>query len=118
MLKNKIIQAAKGDNKKQRKVLPKKASGRQDQEVSPHCVIRRLLNIIYSTKALKSNQDAHKVMVYAETGNWPFEKDEQSEKRKAFIRRFPELLIKVPENQDLFDEEELKVLLQQINEGL
>lgn len=69
-------------------------------------------------KALKSNQDAYKVMVYAETGNWPLEKDEQMEKRKAFIRRFPELLIKVPENQDIFDEEELKKLLQQINKGL
>lgn len=69
-------------------------------------------------KALKSDQDAYKVMVYAETGNWPLEKDEQMEKRKAFIRRFPELLIKVPENQDLFDEEELKIFLQQINEGL
>jgi hypothetical protein len=69
-------------------------------------------------KALKSEKDAYKVMVYAETGKWPLEKDEQMEKKKAFVRRFPELLIKVPENQDLFDEEELKMLLEQINKGL
>jgi hypothetical protein len=68
-------------------------------------------------KALKSDLDAYKVLVFAETGNWPLEKDEQIEKRKAFIRRFPDLLIKLPENQDLFDDEELKILLQQINEG-
>lgn len=65
-------------------------------------------------KALKSDGDAYKVMVYAETGSWPIEKDEQVEKRKDFIRRFPELLIKVPENQDLFDDEELKILFKQI----
>lgn len=67
-------------------------------------------------KALKSEQDAYKVMVYAETGKWPLEKNEQMEKKKAFVRRFPELLIKAPENQDLFDEEELKILLKQIKE--
>lgn len=67
-------------------------------------------------KALKSEQDAYEVMVYAETGKWPLGKNEQIEKNKAFIRRFPELLIKVPENQDLFDEEELKILLKQIKE--
>jgi hypothetical protein len=27
-------------------------------------------------KALKLEQDAYKVMVYAETGEWPLEKDE------------------------------------------
>lgn len=69
-------------------------------------------------KALKSEQDAYQVMVYAETGKWPLEKNEQMEKKKAFIRRFPELLIKAPENKDLFDEEELKILLKQIKEEL
>lgn len=69
-------------------------------------------------KALKSEQDAYEVMIYAETGKWPLEKNEQMEKKKAFVRRFPELLIKAPENQELFDEEELKILLKQIKEGL
>lgn len=65
-------------------------------------------------KALKSEQDAYEVMVYAETGKWPLEKNEQMEKKKEFIRRFPELLIKEPQNKDLFYEEELKLLLKQI----
>lgn len=69
-------------------------------------------------KALKSEQDAYEVMVYAETGKWPLEKNEQMEKKKAFIRRFPELLIKAPENQNLFDEEELKILFKQIKKEL
>jgi len=67
-------------------------------------------------KALKSDRDAYEVMVYAETGNWPLKNDEQIEKKKELIRRFPELLIKVPENQKLFNKEELRVLFQQIEE--
>lgn len=66
-------------------------------------------------KALKSDEDAYEVMVYAETGKWPLKPDEQIERNKNFIREFPELLIKIPENQKLFDEEELKVLLAKIN---
>ena len=66
-------------------------------------------------KALKSDEDAYEVMVYAETGKWPLKPDEQIERNKNFIRKFPELLIKIPENQKLFDEEELKVLLAKIN---
>ena len=59
-------------------------------------------------KALKSEQDAYEVMVFSETGKWPLKKDEQLEKNKEFIRQFPELLLKIPENQSLFDETELK----------
>lgn len=66
-------------------------------------------------KALKSEKDAYEVMVFAETGQWPLNKDEQLENDKDFIRQFPELLIKVPENQLLFDESELKMLLEKIN---
>ena len=65
-------------------------------------------------KALKSDEDAYEVMVYAETGKWPLKTDEQIEYNKNFIREFPELLIKVPENQKLFDKEELKILLSKV----
>ena len=65
-------------------------------------------------KALKSDQDAYEVMVYAETGRWPLKKDDQLEKSKDFIRQFPELLIKIPSNQELFDKDELKILLDKI----
>lgn len=63
-------------------------------------------------KALQSDRDAYEVMIYAETGKYPSNR-EQCEINRAFIRKFPELLIKIPENQALFDEEELKALLAQ-----
>ena len=63
------------------------------------------------TKTIKSHKDAYEVMVYAETGKWPMQTDEQIENNKNFIREFPELLIKIPENQKLFDKEELEILL-------
>lgn len=64
-------------------------------------------------KAMKSSQDAHEVKVYARTGQWPVKntEEEEREQTREFIRKFPELLIKVPDNQDLFTEEELKELL-------
>ncbi|MBC1705513.1 hypothetical protein IBB74_09590 [Listeria welshimeri] len=64
-------------------------------------------------KALKSSQDAHEVKIYARTGQWPVKntEEEEREQTKKFIKKFPELLIKVPDNQDLFTEEELKELL-------
>ncbi|HEL8808843.1 TPA: hypothetical protein U0F83_002758, partial [Listeria monocytogenes] len=37
--------------------------------------------------------------------------EEENERIRTFVRKFPELLIKVPDNQDLFTEEELKELL-------
>ncbi len=68
-------------------------------------------------KALKSEQDAYEVMIYAETGVWLSEKKgKQDEINKAFIRQFPELLLKIPDNQSLFDEDELKRLFEKANE--
>ncbi|HEM2321058.1 TPA: hypothetical protein U0312_003056, partial [Listeria monocytogenes] len=64
-------------------------------------------------KAFKSSDDAYEVMIYAETGLWPEKntEEEENERIRTFVRKFPELLIKVPDNQDLFTEEELKELL-------
>lgn len=64
-------------------------------------------------KAFRSSEDAYEVMIYAETGRWTsrnIEADE-NERVREFVRKFPELLIKVPDNQYLFTEEELKELL-------
>ena len=64
-------------------------------------------------KAFKSDEDAYEVMIYAETGLWPDRntEEEENERVREFIRKFPELLIKVPDNRDLFTEEELKTLI-------
>lgn len=64
-------------------------------------------------KAFRSAEDAYEVMIYAETGLWPNKntEEEESERVREFVRKFPELLIKVPDNQDLFTEEELKKLI-------
>lgn len=62
-------------------------------------------------KRFKSEQDAQEVMYYAETGTWKSKTSEELEKNKEFIRGFPELLIQIPTNQELFSDEELKVLL-------
>lgn len=62
-------------------------------------------------KAFKSNQDAHEVMIYAETGHWPSGVEEEAEIKKAFVKKCPKLLLKVPENQDLFTKSELDILL-------
>ncbi|MBC1542732.1 hypothetical protein [Listeria seeligeri] len=64
-------------------------------------------------KAFKSPDDAYEVMIYAETGFWPDRntEEEENERVREFVRKFPELLITVPDNQDLFTEEELKELL-------
>ncbi|PLS33771.1 hypothetical protein CYV26_11705 [Carnobacterium maltaromaticum] len=64
-------------------------------------------------KAFKSSDDAYEVMIYAETGLWPKKKteEEENERVREFIRQFPELLIKVPDNQDLFTKRELDELL-------
>ena len=65
-------------------------------------------------KALKSKEDAYEVMIFAETGKWPKKENEQLEKDREFIRKFPELLLKIPSNQDLFDKEEVESLLKNI----
>ncbi|MEH7235655.1 hypothetical protein [Bacillus sp. JJ1562] len=62
-------------------------------------------------KAFKSDQDAHEVMIYAETGQWPSGVEEEAEINKAFVQKSPELLLKVPENQELFTKSELDELL-------
>ncbi|MDG5471459.1 hypothetical protein P6709_06845 [Jeotgalibacillus sp. ET6] len=62
-------------------------------------------------KAFKSDQDAYEVMIYAETGQWPTSKEEKTEINKSFVRKFPELLLKVPANQQLFTQSELDELL-------
>ncbi|MBC1431019.1 hypothetical protein IA829_09750 [Listeria seeligeri] len=64
-------------------------------------------------KAMKSPKDAHEVKIYVRTGQWPVKNTEEEEREQVreFIKKFPELLIKVPDNQDLFTEEELKELL-------
>lgn len=71
-------------------------------------------------KALKSDRDAYEVMIYAESGKWPPPpgKEQQRENNRAFIRKFPELLVEIPENQALFEEEELKALLAQAQEKI
>ncbi|MDE6674539.1 MAG: hypothetical protein K2K19_06975, partial [Acetatifactor sp.] len=51
------------------------------------------------------------MMIYAETGRWPPGEEERQEHSRAFLRKFPDLLVKIPENQILFEEEELKLLL-------
>jgi hypothetical protein len=65
-------------------------------------------------KALKSEEDAYEVMVFAETGKWPLNSNEQEERKREFIRNFPGLLLKSPENQLLFDKSELDALLEKI----
>lgn len=64
-------------------------------------------------KAFKSSDDAYEVMIYAETGKWPLSDAEAESKKQAreFIKKFPELLIKVPDNKKLFTEQELEELL-------
>ncbi|SEO11395.1 hypothetical protein SAMN04488134_1042 [Amphibacillus marinus] len=64
-------------------------------------------------KAFKSSQDAYEVMMYAKTGKWPVKstEDEEKEKVRDFIKKFPELLIQVPDNRELFTQSELKELL-------
>lgn len=62
-------------------------------------------------KAFKLDQDAHEVMIYAETGQWPSGVKEEAEINKAFVQKSPELLLSVPENQELFTKSELDELL-------
>ena len=69
-------------------------------------------------KAFKSSQDAYEVMIYAETGQWPSRTEEKAEINKVFVKKFPELLLKIPKNQDLFTESELDVLLPLAKETL
>lgn len=67
-------------------------------------------------KLKKSEKDAYDVMMYCKTGQWPLNDIDELEKDREFIRNCPELLLTVPENQKLFDEDELQVLLQKARE--
>ncbi len=75
-------------------------------------------------KALKSDKDAREVMHFVAFGRWPLTEEEELEEDKNFMRRCPDLLIKIPKNQEIFkdDPEELKILLERgqkmIDEGL
>lgn len=50
-------------------------------------------------------------MIYAETGQWPSGMEEEAEISKALVQKSPELLLKVPENQELFTKSEQEELL-------
>ena len=65
-------------------------------------------------KALRSDEDASAVMLFAETGFWPSKKSDDDLARD-FIREYPELLIRIPDNRDLFSEEEVKELLSKLD---
>lgn len=67
-------------------------------------------------KALRSDEDAYEVMVSAETGRLPLSPEEEIERDKDFIRKYPKLLLRVPANQILFDEKELKELMSKAEE--
>lgn len=63
-------------------------------------------------KAFKSADDAYEVIIYAETGLWPNKNTEEEKERvREFVKKFPELLITVPDNQELFTKDELKILI-------
>ena len=61
-------------------------------------------------KALKSPRDGYEVAIYAETGSWPT--NDQDETDREFIREFPELVLKNPERcKKLFSKEEYEHLV-------
>ena len=61
-------------------------------------------------KAFKSDRDAYEVIIYAETGSWPT--NDQDETDREFIREFPELVLKNPERcKKLFLKEEYEQLV-------
>ena len=66
-------------------------------------------------KAFKSDRDAYEVKIYAETGSWPT--NNQDETDREFIREFPELVLKNPERcKKLFSEEEYNYLVKLASE--
>ena len=61
-------------------------------------------------KVFKSDRDAYEVIIYAETGSWPT--NDQDETDREFIREFPELVLKNPERcKKLFSKEEYDYLV-------
>ena len=66
-------------------------------------------------KAFKSDRDAYEVIIYVETGSWPT--NNQDETDRDFIREFPELVLKNPERcKKLFSEEEYNYLVKLASE--
>ena len=66
-------------------------------------------------KAFKSDRDAYEVKIYAETGSWPT--NNQDETDREFIREYPELVLKNPERcKKLFSEEEYNYLVKLASE--
>ena len=66
-------------------------------------------------KVFKSDRDAYEVIIYAETGSWPT--NNQDETDRDFIREFPELVLKNPERcKKLFSEEEYNYLVKLASE--
>ncbi len=62
-------------------------------------------------KAMRSSKDAYEVSIYAVTGSWPSSAEEKLEEARNLIRKRPELLLKNPNNQKLFKQEELEELM-------
>ena len=61
-------------------------------------------------KAFKSDRDAYEVKIYAETGSWPT--NNQDETDREFIREYPELVLKNPERcKKQFSKEEYEHLV-------
>lgn len=61
-------------------------------------------------KAFKSDRDAYEVIIYAETGSWPT--NNQDETDREFIREYPELVLKNPERcKKQFSKEEYEHLV-------
>lgn len=64
----------------------------------------------------RSEKDANDVLFFCKNGIWPLTAEEDLEADRDFLRECPELLLEIPENQELFDKEELEVLLKKAKE--
>lgn len=62
-------------------------------------------------RAMKSDDAAYAVKIFAETGSWPSSEEEKLEEARNLIRKLPKLLLKNPDNRKLFSPEELEKLL-------
>lgn len=68
-------------------------------------------------RAMRSDDDAYAVKIFAETGKWPSSEEEKLEEARNLIRKLPELLFKNPDNRKLFSPEELEELLKMSRRG-
>ena len=69
-------------------------------------------------KLKKSEKDANEVLFFCKNGIWPLTAEEDKEADRDFLRECPELLLEIPENQELFEKEELEALLKIAHEKL